>query len=60
MFFMEGITNGHKGDFSDELINESYEKNVQDIYIIPNGYGFKIYYRYSKKRTFQQEVFFRY
>lgn len=44
--------------FSNELIKESFEKNVQDIYILPSGSGFTIYYRYSKKRTFQQEVSF--
>ena len=43
-------------EISDDLINESYKKRVQDIYIMPNQTDFNIYYRYSKKRTFQKSI----
>lgn len=43
-------------EISDDLIRESYTNSVQDIYILPYKSQFKIYYRYSKKRTFQREL----
>lgn len=43
-------------EISDDLIKESYNNSVQDIYILPCYTGFKIYYRYSKNRTLQREL----
>ncbi len=42
--------------FSTEIIQESFDKKVQDVYILPKGSSYNLYYRYSKKRTFQREL----
>ncbi|MGM9902785.1 hypothetical protein A5844_002203 [Enterococcus sp. 10A9_DIV0425] len=43
-------------DLSHNIIYTGFKNKVQDIYILPYTSGYKVFFRYGKKRTFQQEL----